>query len=134
MGVRVVLAGLPRMLENILSARLSAEPDVEVFVCSEEGGQVAEALERYHPEVLITDEDRSELARALDSISTAEPSLKLFAVSQAGRNTSLYELAPVRRDLGELSPSALVRSIFESIGRTDRANIPGSRLPASGDP
>ena len=115
--VRVLLADLPKLLRTILLARLEAEEGVDLICWTGEDRTLSEAIREHRPDVLITDGNRSELIGALQSIVDVAPGLKLLAVSANGRQAFLYDLSPSRHELGEPTPTSLIRTVLDVRGK-----------------
>lgn len=107
--IRVVLAQMPQMLQEIVRTILSAEPDMEIdtSTLSERGMASSEALRSADVVILSEAEARTD---AHSAVLFAHPHLRLVAIN-GGRRASLYELRPHRLPLGEMSPSALVQAV-----------------------
>ena len=121
----MLLAELPVLLRTILAARLEDEDRLDLISLPDDGTDFSEAFREHKPDVVITDGDRSQLARALESIVDNGPRLKLLAVSQHGRRACMYEVIPTRRELGEPLPSELVRTLLDALrdGSSDDLDV-----------
>jgi hypothetical protein len=103
---RVILAGLPRLLEEIVAAAVAAEDDLVLT------GSVGDARglsnTAVDADVLITGEnDPAAVLALLDR----QPRLKVLAVAHDGESSWLYELRPVLVPMGHLSPASLVAAV-----------------------
>ena len=110
----ILLGVLPRMMRSIVEGALAAQADLELAE-EGEGDDVDEAIARSGASVLIVEEraDRSEaFYRAL---LLKHPSLKVFILTQQGRNVTLIEFRRVR--LVDASPATLVEAIRSELRR-----------------
>jgi hypothetical protein len=110
--IRVLLAGLPQMLSDILAGLLASAPDISW----------AEAVE---PARLLDDVDTQRthvvlcgagLERPCRDLLWSRPRLKVVSVSVDGGAAFLHQLLPHEQPLGNLSPErlfAVIRSVAD---------------------
>lgn len=99
---------MPRLLRSILGQTLASQADMEL---AEElaGGDVDLAVAQKHADVLIVaDEDGLSEAR-YRPLLLAHPSLKVFVLTEDGRNATLMEFTRAR--IVDASPAAIVGAI-----------------------
>lgn len=108
---RVLLAGLPQMLEEILRRALAGAHGVELLDSVAADPAVVGALGV--DVVVIAGDDRRAATRLLAPRSRP----RVLALEHDGRETYLYELAPRRVELGEVSPRELVAHILAAAER-----------------
>ena len=108
--VRVVITKMPQLLQDIVFAILSAEPDIDLTVATEplDATGLTEAL-RDADVVIVPEPLRANVA--YDSLLYAHPHARVVAIDEDGRRAMLYELRPSRVALGELSSQVLVDAI-----------------------
>jgi hypothetical protein len=106
--IRIVLAQMPQMLQEIVRTILCAEPDMEIdtSIVSEREMASSEALRAVDVVILGEAEARTD---AYAAVLYAHPHLRLVAIN-GGRRAFLYELRPHRSPLGEMSPGTLVQA------------------------
>jgi len=109
--VRVVLAGLPRMLAEIVRRVLGEAPDLEVIDMSVNSDNLADSLEYHEADVLVTGLRPDQSIDQFASLLRAHPSLRIFALEGDGRRAVLYELQPHTVPLGDVSPEGLIDAI-----------------------
>src|SRR5207247_1437203 len=109
---RILLFDMPRMLRDIVVKTLAAEPDMEVAADVATADDLLRSVERRHADVVVTRRDDSSLAALL---LTRQPQLKVLAVADNGRESSLYEMRPQRVPLGEITPQRLVTEIRKAV-------------------
>jgi DNA-binding NarL/FixJ family response regulator len=117
--IRVLLADMPPMLRDIVTAAVTNEPDVEVAGCLEARESLPEGLERVHADVLIVGRHRPDLSIA-EEVWSKWPHVKVLLIAEGGRSAVLYALRPDETVLGDVSPEALAAAI-----RGDRVRHPG---------
>ncbi len=109
--IRILLAELPRMLQEIVQTVVAAQPDLEIAGTVDHRDLLPEAVSRTGAEVVIVGLTRGETAEGYDTLLFAHPQVKLFAVAADGRRAFLYELRPRSVPLGDVSPEELVAAI-----------------------
>lgn len=103
-------AGLPSMLDDIVSHVLGTADDVAVVGKAKGASDLVAIAREARPEVLI-------LGMAQDAIEPSwemyavDPQLKVLGLEVDGRQTYAYELRPYREPLGELSAHGLVDAV-----------------------
>lgn len=112
MSTRILLVGLPKMLEEIVSHFLRSERDMEVTGTALKGNGLPKKVARTRPDVVLLGEDDPPLAAALLEQS---PRLTVLAVGEESRNSWLYRLNPERTSLGALSPDRLVQTVRKAV-------------------
>jgi hypothetical protein len=106
--VRVLLAEMAPMLQEMLSRLLSVEPDLEPFAEDGDRRQVLRQVRRLQPDVLLLGSGDETLGDFEPSLFQAHPWLKILAIEPTGRQFFLHELRPHRSPLGEVSPQRLL--------------------------
>jgi hypothetical protein len=97
--IRVLVSSGRGIVADIVRTTVAAEPDFEL-VTSEEP----------HPDVVIVQNGQAGTARASQML-WSHPESRVILISSDARRADVYELAPTRRTLGELSPQALVKAV-----------------------
>jgi hypothetical protein len=105
---QVILAGLPRLLEEIVAAAVAAEHDLVLTDSVREIRSLSQGSRVIYADVVITGENEP---GAISPLLERHPRLKVLAVTQNGESSWLYELRPVLLPLGPLSPSSLVTAV-----------------------
>jgi DNA-binding NarL/FixJ family response regulator len=100
------------MLRDIVMESLAAEPDMQVAAEVATADDLLRSVERTRADVVVTGRDDSSLASAL---LRKQPQLKILAVADNGRESSLYEMRPQRVPLGEITPQRLVTEIRKAV-------------------
>ena len=113
--IRVVLAGMPRMLREIVCALVREQPDMLIVAESETTNDLY-ALARFtRADVLILGAEGNELPAIGRRVVNRVPHLKVLAVGAEGRHVWLYELRPHEQLIGEISPEQLVAAIRDAM-------------------
>ena len=113
--IRILLAGLSRMLADIVRRVLTGSPDLEVVGTLGRLDEVAPALLRADADVLIVGLEGADAMAEFEPLLATHPYLKIFALDGDGRRAVLYELRPHSIPLGELSPQSLIDAIRSAV-------------------
>lgn len=113
-NIRVVLVDMPRLLREIVSQL--AAPGLRVVQAYDEPVELVGVVERERAEVVITGAEAYE-QRELDRLLAVRPGVKVLGIAADGRSSTLYELVPRRRSLGELSADRLYAAIRRAVER-----------------
>ena len=118
--IRILLAGIPRLLREIIESVVATQPDMSIVDINETRERVTAALDDTPADVVIVGLRGGETTSTLDPVLYERPQLKLLAISGDGRSSFLYELRPHRVSLGDVSPEGLVDAIRTSVGAERR--------------
>jgi chemotaxis response regulator CheB len=105
---RILLVGLPRLLEEIVSEALAHESDLALAGVVRTPDELATEVVRTDADVVVLGRDDP---RLIASVLEQRPRLAVFAVSEDARNSSLYALRPERVRMGDLSPGSFVAAV-----------------------
>lgn len=110
--VRVMVAGMPRILTDIIKSIIAAEDDFE-FVGELMGtrGIVNAARDLDADVVIIAAPEDGDEARAAETLISG-PRL-IIAIAADGRRATIHQLKPSITPLGEVSPAALIAAMRE---------------------
>ena len=98
------------MLRELIAATIADQPDLEVVEPSGDGSALDTALERAGADVAIVGAERLDSA-AVATVLRRRPCARVLRISADGRETSLWELRPHERRLGDVSPGRLLDAI-----------------------
>jgi DNA-binding NarL/FixJ family response regulator len=113
--IRVVLAGMPRILRDIVSAVVKDQPDM-IVVAETEATTDLYALSRMsRADVVILGASDDQMPPAGRQVVNRAPHVKVLAVGSEGRHAWLYELRPHEQRIGEVSPQDLVSAIRDAM-------------------
>jgi hypothetical protein len=107
--VRVLLAGMPRMLADIVSAIVASQTDFELVGDAVGTAGLALAASQAAADILIRG-GRLQRRQAL-RLLWRSPRMKIVTIDPDGHGGVLYELRLDRSVLDEISPIALVAAI-----------------------
>jgi DNA-binding NarL/FixJ family response regulator len=108
---RILLAGLPRLLQEIVTDALKGEEEVEVVGVVDLAEDLARTARSTEATVVILgDDDPSVVVSLLER----QPRLGVLAVGADARESWLYALRPERVRLGDLSPRSLVSAVRDA--------------------
>jgi hypothetical protein len=115
MTIRVLLAALPRFMREIVQHALGDAPDIEVVGIVDAFDELAGALTRVQPDVLVVGLGDESDAPRLDPFLYAMPRLTCLAIAGDARRAFLSELQPRAKPLGNVSPVGLVQAIRSTL-------------------
>lgn len=104
---RVLLADLETMPRQLIEHALGSERDIELFEAPA-GASLPQAVGAARADVVVIGNDDPALAA---EVLRDRSSVRVLAVTGDARNLLLYELRPLRIELGELSRDALLREV-----------------------
>jgi chemotaxis response regulator CheB len=116
--IRILLAGMPRLLLDVLHQVIASEPDMAVV------GRVGRrdldtAIRRTRADVLLVGQKSGVEQHVYVRLLMQRPHLRIVAIADNGRNGSRYELRPRRIRLHEMSAHALRSAIRGRQRRSD---------------
>jgi DNA-binding NarL/FixJ family response regulator len=108
---RIVLAGMPQLLQDVVRDVVLDQPDMEVVG---EVGSLDEMLvlaTRMPTDVVLMGPTENELPGPVFQLLQEEPHLKVLGLIDGGRRAYLYELRPHREVLEDVSIEELLKAI-----------------------
>ncbi len=108
--IRVAIANLPAMLDDIVRHILGAADDVTIVGTARGQGELVALARAAHPEVVILGMAQ-DVAEPGWEFFLVDPQLRVLGLELDGRQTYAYELRPHREPLGELSARGLVDAV-----------------------
>jgi DNA-binding NarL/FixJ family response regulator len=118
MRIRVLLAQMAPMLQEIVKDAVTNEPDVEVVGALATQEQFLPVLERLGVDVLVVAGPRATDAEVAERVWEKWPHIKVLMIATGGRTAVLHALRPHRIVLGDVSPSGLVAAIRGDLANT----------------
>jgi chemotaxis response regulator CheB len=112
--IRVLLVEMPRMLGDIVTRVIRAQPDMLVVGGLQDRTELTNEAARFGPDVIVLGTADAELPTECLQVLQANPGVRVLVVAGEGRRGFLWELRPQRQSLGEVSPDALVDVIRAS--------------------
>jgi DNA-binding NarL/FixJ family response regulator len=111
--MRVLLVDMPPMLRDLVRSVLADAPAVAVVGELDTSADVAETARRLRAEVVICGVREHEPVVDVTLLLSCSVS-RILAIGSGGTG-DLYEMELLRRDLGALSPKALVSAVSERV-------------------
>ena len=109
---RILLAGMPRMLQDIVEERLRAQPDMQIVGTLDASGATASALsstlDEHGADIVILGLHDETIARSYEPLLFDHCRLRLLAIVGNGRDAFIYELKPNRTPIPEVSAEELL--------------------------
>jgi hypothetical protein len=102
---------LDRLLGELVSEFVDAQPDMEVVGRRRVDERLAEAVKRTAAAVAVFGAIEGELAEVARGVLEECPGLRLVALEHRGRDTVVLQLRPHWVRYGQLSPDGLVEAI-----------------------
>jgi DNA-binding NarL/FixJ family response regulator len=111
---KVLLGAMPRLLRSILARAVGSQADMEVTEHLAET-DLDSAIARGRIDVLIVSDRTWKSEARYRKLLIARPSLKVFLLTEDGRNATFLELTRAR--LMDASPAAIVEVIRTVVSR-----------------
>lgn len=108
--IRVVVSDLNGMLSEIISETLDAAPDITVAVAGVDNPALALA-DATEADVAILRGTADGLPPLGHELLRRRPWMDVLTIRGDGREAFLYQLRPVERALGEISPQTLLDAV-----------------------
>lgn len=109
--IRVVLAGMPKLMLEVMESIIGGHPDVHIAARVAADGNLGAAIRRCRADVLIIMQpDGNGAEMSAERLFWRRPS-KVIAIVEGGRTGVLFVLHPHATPLGELSAESLVAAI-----------------------
>jgi hypothetical protein len=102
---------MPKMLLDILSHIVAAEPEMVIVGWVNDDEDLAAAAQRTRADVILVGQTAEDERVKYASLLLQRPRVRVVAISGDGRTGLLYELRAQRISLGEMSADALRRAI-----------------------
>jgi DNA-binding NarL/FixJ family response regulator len=109
--VRVLLAGTPQVLSDILQDAIGRHPDVEIVGRLVAGEAVLPAVERFRPNVTVLGTDLRPSGEYYRQLLVAWPRMYVLTVFDDGRQLALDDLRVHTELMGEASLSSIISAI-----------------------
>jgi DNA-binding NarL/FixJ family response regulator len=97
---------MPSLLLDILHHVVELAPDMTI-VGQTTDADLASAAKRARADVILVGEDVKQGTHEYAELLRARPALKLLAITDDGKNGTLYEMRPHKIPLGEISAETL---------------------------
>jgi DNA-binding NarL/FixJ family response regulator len=108
---RVLIAGLDRLLCDLVTRFVNAEPDMQVVGTLRTAEDLMVAAARTNASVALLSVEDADLVAAAHRMLDDRPLLRLVALQEGGREVVVLELRPYLVRHGEMSPDGLVQAI-----------------------
>ena len=109
--VRVLLAGTPRVLSDILHDAIARHPDLEIVGQLAAGEAVLAAVAHFRPDVTLLGCDRRPPGAYYRELLVAWPAMNVLTVFDDGRELALDGLRVHTELMGEASLSSIIGAI-----------------------
>jgi hypothetical protein len=119
-AIRILLAGMPRLMADIVAFGLAAEPDMLIVGSVEAVDALAVAVDATRPDFLVVGVDGEDLPVQCGPVLAEQPELRVLGIEQDRVEAGLYELRPHRVALGVMSPEELAATIRGAAGQPSR--------------
>jgi hypothetical protein len=112
--VRIVFVGVPALLRAIVREVVGSRPWAEVVGELDRGVPLVEAVSSTGANVAIVDDALGVDSQATALLRSSRP-VCVLAIGDDGRETTLYELHPTKKLLGEVSVELLVEAARDAV-------------------
>lgn len=103
--IRILIAGIPRMLSDIIVRVLDS--DIEVVATLPDPMGVMKLLDNRGADLVVLGFKDAQLPTEAAALFETHPQVKVLGVIEGGRRALLYELRPSFTEIGELSVTGL---------------------------
>jgi hypothetical protein len=108
--IRVLLAGMPTLMLDILHHVVEAEPDMAIVGTVDSGG-LPITIQRTRADVVVVGHEAKSEQDFYLSLLLCRPQIKVLAIAEDGKSGWVYELRPRRVRLGKISARSLAKAI-----------------------
>jgi len=115
--IRILLAGMPRMLLDMITAIVALQAEMMVAGEMQDTADIVVAVKKTRADVVILSEPAIGPSQNHQELLYSRPHLGVLSITSDGRQFFLHRLRPVRTALGEVSPESLVQAIQSSAQR-----------------
>jgi DNA-binding NarL/FixJ family response regulator len=116
--IGILLGVMPRMLYDVVSQILSAEPDMLVVAEGVEDDVLVARVERERPDVVVVAVPAGAPPALCGELLSRFPRLTVVTLEDRGQRGSIYTLRPMRVRLDDLSSARLVDAIRRAAAPT----------------
>jgi hypothetical protein len=111
MPIRVLICGMPRLLTDVVSGIVAAEPDMVVVARLDGAAEPSASVRALEPDVIILQQEGAPKQGDHSSLFAAREGLKIVAIGGGGRGGTLYRKGAEPTTLGRLSAARLLRTV-----------------------
>ena len=115
--IRILLAGMPRMLLDMITDIVAPQAEMTVAGKMQDTADIVHAVKKTRADVVILTEPAITPSQNYQEVLYSRPHLGVLSITSDGRQLFLHKLRPVRTALGEVSPDSLVQAIQSSAQR-----------------
>jgi DNA-binding NarL/FixJ family response regulator len=119
--IRIAFATMPQLLHDLLQESLLCDPEVTLIGEAPTPVQLEKLVQQERVDVVVLGLSSAELPAWYRALFDVDARVRLLAITEHGRDASLYELRPHRKVLGQGSPRELIQVIREQVRGTPRA-------------
>ena|SRR5690348_14677126 len=109
--VRVLVAGMPRMLTDIVRNIISSQADLEFAGEAEGTKDLVRIAKEKHADVLVVGAATIEDATGYSDILYRRPRMSIVAIDADARGAQVFDLRPHVSHLGDISPATLIAAL-----------------------
>ena len=109
--VRVLVAGMPRMLTDIIRNIVTSQPDLEFAGEAEDVACLARIAQQSRVDVLVIGAAAVQDASGYKDLLYQHPRMSIVAIDADARGAQIFDLRPHVSHLGEISPTTLVAAL-----------------------
>lgn len=109
--VRVLVAGMPRMLTDMIRSIVMSQADLEFAGEAEGGAGLALTAKQSRADVLVIGAAAVQDASGYNDLLYQHPRMSIVAIDADARGAQIFDLRPHVFHLGEISPTTLVAAL-----------------------
>lgn len=111
MPIRVLICGMPRLLTDVVSEIVAAEPDMIVVARLDGSAEPVVSVQALRPDVVIIQQEDALPRAPPAALLAARDGLKVVAIGGGGRRGMLYRKGQEPTPLRTLSAAGLLRTM-----------------------
>jgi DNA-binding NarL/FixJ family response regulator len=108
---RILIAGIPRILREMIERAVAAQPDMEVVGWSADDTHLADTLAEVDADVVIFGTADHDLTPPAQNVLDRRARLKMIGIADDDGQVFLWRLLPVRSPVRAVKPSEILAAI-----------------------
>lgn len=109
--MRILLAGMSKMLANVITAALEQSPEMIIAGVTSEGDDLVASIRLAQADAVVMQVAEPSAALRYRNLLFNSPTLKVIAIASDGKGGFVHELRPCSTQLMELSAATLLEAL-----------------------
>jgi len=102
---------MPRLVRDMIERAVRAQSDMAVVGVIGSPRELVAAADQTRPHLVVVGLKNASLPPECEAVLAGQPELKVLGIESEAGSALLYELAPRRQAIGEVSPEEVVHAI-----------------------